>query len=134
MASKTDLAAQQRNARLRERQQAQRGALTSVHLALQRVGNAEERHGAQGRIDAAARELAAAKEDLRRLIEAQRAEPAGRRLGTVAEERAATAREISAAVDAFGSVAAAAVGLDMTERSLRTYLADYNAQLQTTEQ
>jgi len=124
MASTTDLAAQERNTRLRERQQAQRGALTRVHLALQRVGNAEDRHSAQGQVHAVADQLAQAKADLRHLIEAQKAKPAGRRLGTVAEERAAAGREIAAAVDAFGSIAAAAAGLDMPERTIRTYLAE----------
>lgn len=125
MASRTDLAHQQRHAQLRERQRDQRLAVDRVALALARVGHAEARQDAQEKVDDAARALALAKENLRQLTEAQRGTKSGSRLGTVAAERAAAGRELAVAVDAFGSVATAANALDMTERSIRGYLADH---------
>jgi pantothenate synthetase len=122
MASQHDLAAQQRNEALRARQRAQRATLPRVAAALERVTAAEEREVKLLTVAEAQRRLAAAKAELAKLIEQQKARPAGRRLGTVKAEQAAAGREIAAAVEAFGSMSTAAEALGLPLRTVRTYL------------
>ena len=122
MATQHDLATQQRNEALRARQRSQRAALPRVAAALERVTAAEEREVKLLAVAEAQRRLASAKAELAKLVEQQKARPAGRRLGTVTAEQAAAGREIAAAVEAFGSMSTAAEALGLPLRTVRLYL------------
>jgi hypothetical protein len=86
------------------------------------VQAAEARAVAELAVREATRKLAAAKTDLDNLVQAQRAEPYGRGLKPVPVEQAAASREIRDAVDAFGSLTAAAQQLGLPVRTVRKYL------------